>query len=344
MDRHPIIPFFISHAGCPHRCVFCNQATVAPPRPLKEMAREVVRSLEALPSGWQGECAFYGGTFAALPPADRGVLLEAVRPFIQQGKVTAIRVSTRPDSLTGPVVEELARSGVATVEIGAQSLHDGVLQASGRGHDAGSVSGAVALLRHQGLRVGLQLMVGLPGDSAEGCRQTMAAALTLSPDFLRVYPTLVLAGTELANLYRRGAYRPLDLEGAVDICKGLLLMARRGGVPVIRMGVQPTAELDRPGVVLAGPLHPAFRQLVEGALYTDLLLRLCGQDEPCLVRCHPSRVSDVVGQRRSTIRHLAARGVRVLRVEGLVGCAEDELIVEGPGGIRRGSLLHDLPC
>jgi histone acetyltransferase (RNA polymerase elongator complex component) len=258
--------------------------------------------------------------------------------------VTAIRVSTRPDSLTEPVVEELARSGVATVEIGAQSLQDVVLQASGRGHDAASVAEAVALLRRQGLRVGIQLMVGLPGDTAEGCRRSMAAALGLSPDFLRLYPTLVLAGTELASRYRRGDYRPLDLEEALHVCKRLLLMARREGVPIIRMGVQPTEELDRPGVVLAGPRHPAFRQLVEGALYTDLLLRLCGEEEPCLVRCHPSRVSDVVGQRRANIRHLAARGVRVLKVEGLGGCAEDELIVEWPGGTRRGSLLHDLPC
>jgi histone acetyltransferase (RNA polymerase elongator complex component) len=344
MTRHRIVPFFIPHAGCPHRCLFCNQETVAPPLPLALVAERIRCMLAALPSGDSVECAFYGGSFAALPRQERQRLLDVVHHFLRQGRVLSIRISTRPDSLTPEVVDELAAAGVGTVELGVQSLDDEVLALSRRGHGARCVEEACRLLRAAGLTTGLQLMPGLPGDTRERALATMERAIALGPDFFRIYPTLVLEGTELADHYRQGSYRPLSLEGAVDLCKGLLLRARRAAIPVIRVGVQATELLDAPGTVLAGPYHPAFRQLVESALYGDLLLKLLrGAPADCDVRCHPSRLSDLVGQGRANIRRAAASGFHVRPLPD-PEVADGELRVTVSGREVTASLLRDLDC
>jgi histone acetyltransferase (RNA polymerase elongator complex component) len=240
------------------------------------------------------------------------------------------------------VAAELSAAGVQTVELGVQSLDDEVLELSRRGHTARRAEDACRLLQAHGFSLGIQLMPGLPGDTVERSLQTMERVIALAPNFVRIYPTLVLAGTGLAELYRSGSYKPLSLSEAVALCKRLLLMARRASIPVIRMGIQATDMLDEPGTVLAGSYHPAFRQLVEGALYGDLLLQLLpGNPSTCVVRCHPSRVSDVAGQRRENLERAAARGCRVQIVQDQeVGV--DQLVVTAPGFAGRGSLLTDL--
>lgn len=344
MTRTRIVPFFIPHAGCPHRCLFCNQETVAFHRPLEEVAADIGKTLSALPPDQPVECAFYGGTFAALPRQERHMLLKAVHPFRERGTVSGIRISTRPDSVNATVVRELAAGGVDTVELGVQSLNDEVLLLSRRGHSARDAEIACRLLSDHGFSLGIQLMPGLPGDTVERSVETMAGAIALQPDFLRIYPTLVLEGAGLEDLYRQGVYQPLALSEAVALCKRLLLMARRAAIPVIRMGVQSTELLDRPGTVLAGPYHPAFRQLVESALYGDLLLSLLPSGPAsCVVNCHPSRVSDLVGQRRANLERAATRGCTV-RVVADETCSDDTIVLTAPGCERRTAAVTDLCC
>lgn len=335
MPRRRIVPFFITHSGCRHRCIFCNQETVAPCRTIETVAEEVSATLGALGAGSTVECAFYGGTFSLLPPHQRRMLLDAVRPFRQRGVVLGIRISTRPDSLDDAMAVELSAAGVDTVEIGAQSMDDTVLRSSRRGHTAADVEAARDILARQGLSVGIQLMPGLPGESFAGAIRSMERVLALKPDFIRIYPTLVLKGTGLAALHGRGAYEPLSLQRAIDLCKHLLVMAYKARIPVIRMGVQPSEFLDAPGTVLAGPYHPAFRQLVESALFRDALLSLLpGAPSDCLIHCHPSRVSDLAGQHRSNLHAVRQAGHNV-RIAADVSCSRDEIILVQPIGPPR---------
>jgi len=291
--------------------------------------------------------AFYGGSFTSLPREDQVRLLQPLQALLAGGEVSAIRVSTRPDSLDAPAAAFLSASGVRTVELGVQSLDDRVLAAAERGHSAADVERAVSCLKGEGLSVGLQLMPGLPGDTAEISVATLTKALTLRPDFLRIYPTLVVAGTALARRYAEGRFSPLSLAEAVRLCKMLLHRALLAGVPVVRMGLQPTADLERAGTILAGPFHPAFRQLVEAELCYDLLVKLIPPDAdgagPYTVRCSPARIADVVGQKRSNVqRLLRERGIRVARVLGDTRLTPFDLIVEDSTGTHRGTILQDL--
>lgn len=291
--------------------------------------------------------AFYGGSFTSLPREEQVRLLQPLQTLLASGEVSSIRVSTRPDALDAPAATFLSASGVRTVELGVQSLDDRVLAEAGRGHSAADVEKAVSCLVREGLSVGLQLMPGLPGDTAEISAVTLTKALALRPDFLRIYPTLVVASTVLARRYVEGCYTPLSLAEAVRLCKMLLHQALLAGVPVVRMGLQPTTDLERPGTILAGPYHPAFRQLVEAELCFDLLEKLLPPDadggEPYTVTCAPARIADVVGQKRSNLqRLLRERGVRVARVLGDTRLTPFELIVEDSTGTRRGTILQDL--
>ena len=306
-NRVRIFPFFIPHAGCPHRCLFCQQQhtsgrTVAP------SPEEVALCLEGLlPPVGDGEVAFYGGTFTLLPEPVQRSYLERVGPFARAGRISGIRVSTRPDALGARAVDLLAGMGVTTVEVGCQSFSAAVLSRSSRGHGPHDAEGAVGRLRRAGVGVGLQLMPGLPGGSREEANLSLGRALDLLPDFLRIYPAVVLRDTALEELYRAGDYRPLSLETAVDWCAELLLRCRRVGVPVIRMGLQGTPELDRGEGWVAGPYHPAFGQLVRSFLWFRAMEKGAEKFGIEAVEVNPADRPDALGHRRGNIVFLQRR-------------------------------------
>lgn len=312
-----IYPIFLAQAGCPQQCCYCSRWQVAGggSEPLSPEA--VAAWLErCLPAVGRGQVAIYGGSFTALARPQQDAYLAAVAPFLDQGRVAGVRISTRPDALDAGTARRLAAAGVTTVELGCQSFSDQVLVASGRGHDARAAGNAVAALREAGLEVGLQLMPGLPGGDAAEARASLAAALALKPDFLRIYPTLVLAGSPLAEDWRQGRYRPLALEEAVELCADLLLACHRAGVPVIRLGLQHDAALA--AGVLAGPWHPAFGQLVKSRLWRRALAHLAPRQVP--VELATADLSDAVGHRRGNLDYFSGRGqALVLRPDPALG-------------------------
>ncbi|PLX93345.1 MAG: radical SAM protein, partial [Desulfuromonas sp.] len=251
--------------------------------------------------------AFYGGSFTLLPLAQQRAYLEVVTPFLQQGRLDGIRLSTRPDALSPETVARLAEYGVSTVEIGVQSFSPEILRFSERGHGVEDLPEVVESLRRAKIRVGLQLMPGLPGADRRESRRSLGSALALAPDFLRLYPVLVLGGTALAALWRQGEYRSLCLMTAVSWCAELLWRCREAQVPVIRIGLQESEGLHRPGALLAGPWHPAFGQLVRSRLWFRALWRLMheGAGE---VRIHPADWSDAIGHRQQNLHWFSRLG------------------------------------
>lgn len=344
-----VVPFFISHQGCPHRCVFCDQRSIAGAKEALPDAREMLERIERYRQGSPGrelEAAFYGGTFTALPRGDQRRLLGALQPLLASGTLRSIRLSTRPDAVDADTVRFLKEMGVGTVEVGVQSLDEEVLRLSGRGYGAADAESAVRALREGGLEAGVQLMTGLPGDTPERALASLARVFALNPSFLRIYPTLVISGTKLAELHAAGSYAPQSLDEAVRLCGQMLLACRRRSLPVIRIGLQATFELDSPEVVLAGPYHPAFGQLVESELFFALMESLAGGVPPgSRVRflAPAGRVSDVVGQGRRNLARLAERlGVSVAGVREDPALDRNRLALEWSGG-KIGASLLDLP-
>lgn len=288
-----IYPIFIPHAGCPHRCLFCAQDRTASQLEIPT-ANTVTRRLDAmLPKHGRGEIAFYGGTFSLLPLPQQQLYLRAARVFIDAGRVAGIRISTRPDALDATCLVRLRNEGVQTIEIGCQSFADTVLEQAGRGHTAAQSSAAVQRCRDAGFKVGIQLMPGLPGGSVDEALSSLRQALELEPAFLRIYPTVVIAGTALAKLWNAGFYSPWSLDETVELCADMLLLCRQYDVPVIRLGLQQDKSLGEN--LLAGPFHPAFGQLVRSRIWRRALARvdILGQK----INVHPDDLSDVLGHR-----------------------------------------------
>jgi histone acetyltransferase (RNA polymerase elongator complex component) len=274
-----IIPFFLMNRGCPHRCIFCNERLTAGDHPEQISKAAFVETVSARLASAKGksgpaEIAFYGGTFTGMKPSEQRRLFEMAAPFLREGSVAGIRISTRPDGIDAACCDFLRGSGVTAVEVGAQSLDDEVLRLSRRGHTAADTVRALSLLKERGLRSGLHLMAGLPGEGPDRFKETIARVVALRPDTVRIHPTLALRDTPLADQFRRGDYRPLSLAEAVDLCKYALRMLTPAGIPVIRLGLQTTRELEGPGAVVAGPFHPAFRTLVETALFLEMAAAL----------------------------------------------------------------------
>jgi histone acetyltransferase (RNA polymerase elongator complex component) len=340
--RGVVVPFFISHLGCPHRCVFCDQEKIAGAKgglPTAEEIRAKVGAYRESASGRGVAVAFFGGTFTALPRRDQEYLLGSLQPLLESGAVKSLRLSTRPDSVDAEAAFFLKRMGVTTVELGVQSMDDEVLTLSGRGHTAAEVEAALRALQAAGISVGIQLMPGLPGDSDARSLRSLDRALSLNPSFLRIYPTLVISGTRLAELFHDGEYAPQGLDEAVSLAKRMLLKAKRASVPVIRIGLQPTAELETPGVLLAGPYHPAFGQLVASELCLDLMSALVA-DLPTGTAVSffapRGRISDLVGQKRQNLARLAERfHIVIAAVREDAVLARDEIAVEWGGGRRK---------
>jgi histone acetyltransferase (RNA polymerase elongator complex component) len=305
-----IYPVFIPNAGCPHRCLFCAQDRTTGQQALPE-AREVECWLErTLPPQGPGEIAFYGGTFTQLPLARQSSYLGMAGHFVAAGRVAGIRLSTRPDALDGKCLARLQAAGVTTIEIGCQSFNSSVLNRSGRGHTADDCISAIRRCRHAGLQVGVQLMPGLPGGDAAEALQSLRRTLEFKPSFVRIYPTVVIDGTELAELWKAGDFTPWTLDEAVDVCADMLLLCRHAAIPVIRIGLQADAQLE--ANLLAGPYHPAFGQLVRSRLWRHALLSAGAHSRS--VSINPDDLSDALGHRAENREWLAQRGSSVCLV------------------------------
>jgi histone acetyltransferase (RNA polymerase elongator complex component) len=315
-----IIPFFIPHSGCPHQCIFCNQKKITghdTSAECSQLPHLIEARLAAAPGNQPVEIAFFGGSFTALPFEIQRAYLETARPFMASGRIKGIRLSTRPDAITTEVLELLKEHLVETVELGAQSMNDRVLMLSGRGHRAEDTARAVSMLKEQGFKVGIQLMTGLPGDSRDIWTNTVEKTIDLGPAFVRIYPVLVIRDTPLAELYRGGRYSPLSLEETVARCKEALLAFESAGIDVIRIGLQSTEELRKPGTILAGPYHPAFRQLVESSILLDSMKAALEDRETIAPEVHflvhPGDISNAVGQKRANVAALKKQ-FRITRI------------------------------
>lgn len=314
-----ILPIFIPHAGCPHQCSFCNQRTISGEGEgglagARRQMEELSAWVQPSPSN---ELAFYGGSFTALPDSIQEALLDLAETWRARGFFGPLRLSTRPDAITPPILDRLQNHGVETIELGAQSLDDRVLAQARRGHTAAQVHAASRLIRACGFRLGLQLMTGLPGQDAASLEDTKLQVLAIHPDLVRIYPVLVIEGTPLADQWRRGDYAPQTVEQAADACWTLYRDFTAAGIQVIRMGLQPDRELCAPGHILAGPFHPAFGEVVKsrgiGRQVLEEIAELPGGDYNMVITC-PDRMASVVrGQHRSNVRLWEQTGkVRVI--------------------------------
>jgi len=267
MSRHLIIPFFIPFRGCPVVCVYCDQramtAAGAMPGPM-EIRKRIETYLGTWKGGGRKEAAFYGGTFTAMSRGDQEACLGPVQEYLRKGLLHGIRVSTRPDCVDESTACFLKARGVATVELGAQSMDDAVLALSRRGHSAADTVRATGILKEVGMKVGLQLMPGLPGDDEEKALRSAREAATLGPDFVRIYPTVVMRGTALEKMYEAGEFMPWEMEEMVEVCAKMTRLFDGAGIGIIRMGLQITEGLSKS--IVAGPYHPAFRDLVKKRL------------------------------------------------------------------------------
>jgi radical SAM enzyme (TIGR01210 family) len=308
-----IIPVFLPHAGCPHRCVFCDQAAITgenPSLPSRESLRKQVNSFIAFKSKQRKEVqiAFYGGNFLGLAEKTVKTLLKEADAFVQAGKVDRIRFSTRPDTIDAVRLNWLKVFPVAAIELGVQSMDDGVLALSNRGHTVQDTEKAVGLLRENNYQIGMQLMLGLPGDDEARAIKSAEKAAALSPDFVRIYPTVVLKNSPLARLFQKREYVPLSLEAAVSLTKKLYRVFESRTIPVIRMGLQASQDLDAGAAILAGPYHPAFGQLVYAELFLDkarlLLQNLENNPESITLQIHPRSLSRLQGIRNRNIQTL----------------------------------------
>ncbi len=316
MPKPRVIPIFIPQEGCPHSCLFCNQERISGAPAIRVTGQEAADTIRT----WLGyfkkksdrsvQVAFYGGSFTGLARERQQELLGAVQPFLDKGEVQAVRLSTRPDYIDPDRLALLAAYRVRTVELGAQSLDNAVLAASRRGHTRGDVERAVTMLRAGGFEIGLQMMVGMPGQDRASLRATLRALIRLAPDFVRIYPLLVIRGSGLARLYEQGRFYPLSLDMAVVHCASIKKELTRAGIRIVRMGLQPGPELERS--LIAGPYHPSFGHLVDSRLMlqqTRSLLAGLDAGEKAVLVVNPRDLSIFYGMGGASRERLTRLGL-----------------------------------
>jgi len=314
-----VIPIFISHQGCPHRCIFCDQHTItgqAEPEGEPVTPASVCETIEKWlhrprKQGTGGtQVAFYGGSFTGLSMFRQKELLGAVKPYIEDGLVDSVRISTRPDYVDIAVVELLQKFSVSIVELGIQSLDQEVLSESVRGHSVQQSEDAIRLLKENSFTVGAQLMCGLPGDSTSKLMATAKRVALLAPDFVRIYPALVIRGSGLEKKYRDGNYKPLSLSKTVALSCRMKTIFDQHGIKVVRMGLQTSEGLAEK--VVAGPYHPAFGELVMGRILFKKSRKVLHEYANQQVKCLSIAAADESvfrGPDNASMKRLAALGL-----------------------------------
>ena len=316
MKKHYIIPIFVPHLGCPNDCIFCNQRSISGQQKMItnedvkktiEFYLDNIKDKEA-----KKEVAFFGGSFTGIEEEKQEEFLKTAYEFIKAGKIDTIRISTRPDYINKKILKRLKKYKVETIELGVQSANDYILKRANRGHTFEDVKKASKMIRWRGFKLGHQMMVGLPESTRIDEINTAKELIKLRPKMVRIYPVLVIKNTRLEKEYLEGKYTPLTVVQAVETCKELVSMFNQKGIDVIRVGLQNTEEISDPenskSEVVAGPYHPAFRQLVESGLWCDTILakikQLNVKVKKVEVTVNPQDANNVIGHKRENIEKL----------------------------------------
>lgn len=316
MKKEYIIPIFVPHKGCPNDCSFCNQRKIS--GQLKEVtAKDVKDTIEYYLDNFKDnnkyvEVAFFGGSFTGIDKDKQEELLEAANEFIKIGKVKSIRISTRPDYINKEILKFLKKYNVKTIELGVQSANDYILKRCKRGHTFQDVKQASKMIRYRGFTLGHQMMVGLPESTMLDEINTAKLLIKLKPKIVRIYPVLVIKDTVLEKELLNEEYIPLTVEQAVERSKELLKMFNRKKIQVIRVGLQNSEEICSPDLeksqVVAGPYHPAFRQLVESSVWYDCIVekikKFNTKVKQVEIEANDFNVNNIIGHKRENIEKL----------------------------------------
>jgi len=312
--KHCNIPIFIPELACPHQCVFCNQEkisnTFSVPKP-NEIHKIIDSYLETIPNNREINIAFFGGSFTGIPLDEMTAYLKEAYKYIVKGKVHGIRLSTKPDYISEEILDILEKYGVTAIELGAQSTNDKILVKSGRGHKFGAIENAVELIKQRNFELGLQMMLGLPHDTLELSIQTAKDIVRLKADTTRIYPTVVVEGTVLENMYKRGDYKVLSLEEAVVWSKEVLKIFNEAGIKVLRVGLHPSEELELGKSLVAGPIHPSFKEMVLSSLWKDILFQKIDKKSEAQITVSGKQLNYAIGYKGSNRNELISRGYNV---------------------------------
>lgn len=316
MKKEYIIPIFVPHLGCPHQCTFCNQREISG-QTKQVTAKDVKETIEYYLKNFKDdskyiEVAFYGGSFTAIDEKIQNELLEAANEYVEQGKVKSIRISTRPDYINKDILKRLKKYHVKTIELGVQSANNYILAKCQRGHTYEDVKKASRLIRFHGFILGHQMMIGLPESTRLDEINTAKALIKLKPKIVRIYPVLVIKNTPLAKEYEAGEYIPLTVEQAVERSKEVMQLFNKEKIEVIRIGLQNTEEITDPSCktsqVMAGPYHPAFRQLVESSMWYDEVVEKIKKFNikvmQVTIKANPENVNNIIGHKKENILKL----------------------------------------
>ncbi len=329
--RHYIIPIFVPHEGCPHNCVFCNQDSITGSSQLvnadyvDKTAKEYLETMKKENS--EIEISFFGGTFTSIKLEKQKELLEVALKYKELGLINKIRLSTRPDYITEKILDNLKKYKVDIIELGVQSLDEEVLFLAGRGHSVEDVEKASKLIKQYGFTLGHQIMPGLPGDSFIKDIYTVNKVIELKPDMCRIYPSLVIKNTPMELMYINKKYVPYSLDEAVEISKQLYGRLTANEINVIRIGLQPTEDINVGKELVAGPFHPAFRELVEGSVYNEVLLNSINDNKSgdYLVEVNYKDISKLYTCKKKyfndTIKQLSNFNIKVKQSE-IINCGE----------------------
>lgn len=303
--QHSNIAIFIPHLGCPNMCSFCNQRTIsgeAKAPTIAEVKEILNKASDEVKDKKNAEIAFFGGSFTAINREYMLSLLETASGYVGENGFSGIRISTRPDAVDNEILSVLKRFGVTSIELGAQSMKDEVLSLNSRGHSADDVRNASKLIKSHGFSLGLQMMVGLYGDNAEGAYYTAKEIIKLSPETVRIYPTVIIKGTRLGELYQQGRYIPMDFDEAVEACSKLLLMFIENDINVIKLGLHSSKDVEED--MLGGIYHPSFKELCESRIYLKKareMLKATEKTEEITLFVSPSAISKMIGNKRENI-------------------------------------------
>lgn len=316
MKKEYIIPIFVPHLGCPNNCTFCNQKRISG-QTKQVTAKDVQETIEYYLKNFKDnhkyvEVAFFGGSFTAIEKEKQEELLEAAQKYIKDKLVNSIRISTRPDCIDKETLKRMKKYHVKTIELGVQSMSNYILSKCKRGHTSEDVKKASKLIRRYGFILGHQMMVGLPESTKQDEINTAKELIKLKPKIVRIYPVLVIKDTELANEYERGEYTPLTVGQAVESCKEAVDLFNRNKINVIRIGLQNTDEISEPGTdkssVLAGPYHPAFRQLVESSMWYDSIVdkikKVNAKVKKVKIIANDVSINNIIGHKKENIEKL----------------------------------------